>query len=178
MQNCNAKLKNILKTGFTLIEILVVVAIIGILTTIGISSYNNFNEKRKVRRAAEELKLYIRLAASKAINNEKDTRAAYCGSGDTNPLSGWFVDLRDGHRKIYGMCGSDNECDSTGTSFGNKSFDKGIGISGDVGGVATDFFCFYPLAGGTDLPGTLTISVDEDGEDIELIVDPSGNVSN
>ena len=124
------------RKGFTLIEILVVVGIIGVLVSIGIASYNNFNEKRKVKRAAEELKLYIRLAASKAINNEKDTRTGYCGTGDT--LSGWFVSLAD--KEIYGRCGSVSECDnSTGTPFGNKSFDQDVGITG-----SHDLFCFYP----------------------------------
>lgn len=159
------------RTGFTLIEILVAVSIIGILTTIGISSYSNFNEKRKVRRAAEELKIYIRLAASKAINNEKDTRAGYCDSDD-KVLSGWFVDLAN--KKIYGMCGNTTECDYLdvdGTEFGEKSFNKGEDIS------PSSTFCFYPLAGGTNLPGTLTITIGGAGGET-LTVDVSGNVGN
>jgi len=167
------------RKGFTLVEILVVVTIIGVLVSIGIASYHDFNEKRMIKRAAEELKLYIRLAGSKAINNEKNCNQ--CGGSDNDcatftegedlALSGWFVDLTS--REIYGMCGSTSECDSDGTRFGDKSFDKDISITGDP----DQSFCFYPLVGGTDLLDTLTISVDPGGEDIELIVDPSGNVS-
>lgn len=59
------------RAGFTLVELLVVVGIIGILTAIGIASYNDFNQARAVEKAAQELKTNLRLAQSKAVNNEK-----------------------------------------------------------------------------------------------------------
>ena len=157
-----------MKKGFTLIEILVSVIIIGILTTVGIASYNNFNERRVITEASENLKLYIRLAASKAINNEKDCSVSMCGSLDgcvgnvsEKALVGWYVDL--GEKEIYGKC--DNK------KFGNivmESLDD-VTVEADV----ADVIQFYPLSKGTDLPSALTISIN--GNPV-LIVDPSGNV--
>ena len=59
--------------GFTVVELLVVVGIIAVLTTIGVASYNNFNDRKVLESAVEELKSNLRLAQSKAINNEKDS---------------------------------------------------------------------------------------------------------
>lgn len=146
--------------GFTLIEILVTVSIIGILTTIGIASYNNFNEQRKIRRAADELKSYIRLAASRANNNEKD--ATVCTT-PADTLDGWYIDFSP--LRIYGKCG--------GTEFKSQNIDSfGVSVSPATGEIR-----FLPLAsgGGTDLATSLTITVGGVGG-VTLTVDPSGNV--
>lgn len=165
-------IKNSLKNdlGFTLIEILIVVAIIGVLTTVGIASYNNFNERRIIEKAASDLKLYIRLAASKAMNNEKD--CSVCGGADDNcttndgdlSLDGWYIDFSTSPPEIYGECG--------GTEFSRSP----IGIPETmtiITNLPIDEICFYPLGEGTDLPSALTISIEGSPA---LTVDPSGNV--
>ena len=170
-----------MKKGYTLIELLVIVTIIGILTVIGISSYNDFNQRRMAKKAVQDLRFYISLVASKAMNNEKDCSVGSCG-GDTDgcsgelsekTLDGWYIDfsdLPDDPPKIYGECG--------GTAFPTPVISltglSDISISLNPS-PPDDRIQFYPLGEGTDLPSPLTISVDSSPV---LIVDPSGNVSN
>src|SRR4030042_4247797 len=82
------------KPGFTLIEILVAVTIILLLTSIGVASYNRFNDKRKVEKITKELETNLRYIQGKATSNEKDCTAAVCDcSGANYVLTGWYADF-------------------------------------------------------------------------------------
>jgi prepilin-type N-terminal cleavage/methylation domain-containing protein len=163
-----------LQRGYTLIEILVVVGVIGVLTTLGVSAYNNFNEKRLVRKAADELKSYLRLAASKALNNEKDCTVCGGTDGDCSTflagdkvLEGWYLDFSS-TPKIYGRCG--------GTDFGEKTFLTEETTSDLVISAVDETIQFYPLDRGTDLAGDLTINLTQGENSVVLTVAPNGNV--
>lgn len=145
------------QTGFTLIELLVVAAIIGVLTSIGVASYNNFNERRIVEKVAEELKTNLRLAQSKAMNNEKDT--SFCG-GDV--LDGWYVEYIDSSSyKLYGQCGG-SEFGTQTITLENARFDNNFGI-----------IQFKPL-GGIDLSCERVISINSGLETVTI--NPSGDI--
>lgn len=147
------------QAGFTLIELLVVVAIIGVLTSIGVASYNNFNERRIVEKAARELKTNLRLAQSKAMNNEKDT--SFCG-GDV--LDGWYIEYIDSlSYKLYGRCGG-SEFDTQTITLENARFNDNFGT-----------IQFKPL-GGTDLSDNLDITVTNGSNSVTITVDPSGDI--
>lgn len=57
--------------GFTLIEILVTISIIGILSSVGLASYINFNRQQLVLQSARKIMEDMRLAQSLASNNQK-----------------------------------------------------------------------------------------------------------
>jgi len=59
--------------AFTLIELLIVIAIIGILTAITIPSFSNFNNKQRLSQAAKQIKNDLRSAQNRAINGIKDS---------------------------------------------------------------------------------------------------------
>jgi len=59
--------------GFTVIELLVVVSIIGFLFTIGVANYINFNRRQLVNQTALKFVEELRLAQSLANNSQKTT---------------------------------------------------------------------------------------------------------
>jgi len=88
-----------MKKSFTLIEIIVVVAVISLLVGGGVIDFVKFNERETVKNAAKKLISYLRLAQTKAMTGEKSEKD--CGVNQS--LDGWCVDLY--RKKIYGHCG-------------------------------------------------------------------------
>lgn len=57
--------------GFTIIELLIVISIVGILAALGLASYVDFNRSQIVSQAAAKIVQDLRLAQSLAANNVK-----------------------------------------------------------------------------------------------------------
>lgn len=71
MKKCGFTLISRACQGFTLIEILVTISIIGILSSVGLASYINFNRQQLVIQSARKILDDMRLAQSLASNNQK-----------------------------------------------------------------------------------------------------------
>jgi len=59
------------KTGFTLIEVLVVIAIMGIFFVVGSVNFNDFQKRKVVSGVADQIRGDLRLAQSDAITGQK-----------------------------------------------------------------------------------------------------------
>lgn len=88
--------KNIIKDnkGVTLIELVIVLAIIGILTAVGIPEYGRFIAKSKVRQSANDLLQNMRLARTMAIK-ENRTYILTFDYAANNYLIGFDLDEND-----------------------------------------------------------------------------------
>ena len=138
------------------------------------TGYNNFNKKKIVERAAEELVTNLRLVQSKAINKEKD--CLVCGgSADCSDLGGvlegWKVDFSS--NTFWGVC--------PGQSFSIKEL-VNLDIDGDTSddlkitsGTATVLFLPW---GSTDLNGDLTVTVSylDDSDPLTVTIEEGGNI--
>lgn len=89
-----------MKRGFTLVEIMVVISLIGILAGTGIAGYRNSARRQAVDAAAEKLISAFRKAQTNAAAGVKDT----CGS--TTTLEGWQVKVNASNYVIQVKCGS------------------------------------------------------------------------
>lgn len=72
--------------GFSLIELMVSVTIIGLLAGLGLVGYSDFNQREQVRQAAETLKSHLRETQSRATGGYKPV--GWCAAAGT-ALSAW-----------------------------------------------------------------------------------------
>lgn len=111
------------KSGFTLIELIVSVAVIALVTGIFLANYNSTNRRTDLTMTAQELVADIRMAQNYSLG-----LARYGLSGSTNvPLGGWGVhfDLTNFGNNKYILFADDNgnkifESDEANATYGAK----------------------------------------------------------
>lgn len=128
-----------MKKAFTIVELLVVMALVALMAGSGAAISLSAGRKKAVDRAAEDLASAMRQARDFAQAGKKDPACS-------QPLDGWQVVVDPSGYTVQGKCGA---------TFGNpkKSFSNGVSTiySGTV--------LFMPLSLGTNLTGNLTITL-------------------
>lgn len=90
---------NSARRGFTLIEILISIAIIFLLTGLTLTGYGAFNKKQTVKSAAHQLAGDLRLVQQKAVSGEKPAGCA----GD---LKSWQIIIYNNRYRQFAVCNS------------------------------------------------------------------------
>jgi len=89
-----------LQGGFTLIELMVVIAIIGIMSTLGIASYFRFTDDQRVRGAALETQSFLRDIQNRAKMGDRGNGACATDGDPGGVLGkvfcGWEVTITNG----------------------------------------------------------------------------------
>ncbi|MDO8487109.1 MAG: prepilin-type N-terminal cleavage/methylation domain-containing protein [Candidatus Curtissbacteria bacterium] len=165
--------RQILRRGFSLIELLIVVAIFGLTVSLVTAAFITFDRNQKLRNAALQLKSDLRQAQNKALSGDKGSGGAICPS--TSTLGGWYIqistDSTDGKNGKYTLAG-DCKTGAGDSSFAAKTIflPGGVTVSAiSLGAIADMDIFFQPLTSGVSF---------HNGSLVPPFFDSSGNLAN
>lgn len=145
-------LNSTFQSGFTLIEVIIVIAITGIVFAGGIVNFRDFDRRQSLSQAATTLKRDLDLARTKAFTSEKTT-------GCTNTLVGWRVAFSAGSYSLIA------DCDVNDVTFKTVNFPTGITKTGGASSVT-----FSVLARGTTSASNDTITLTQQGTNATAVI--------
>jgi prepilin-type N-terminal cleavage/methylation domain-containing protein len=151
--------------GFTLVEMMVTIAVVAILAMIAAPSFNNLFDKYRVKRAAEMVSAFLVNTKTEAIKRNKTVSAVITGSGST-----WCVGMTETNTcncSTVGAC----QIDGVDRVISSTSF-KGVGLDGPTTGHA---FKFKPQRG--TVSGNETVELESaDGLKINVVIGTFGRI--
>lgn len=157
--------------GFTLVEMIVIVAILAIMATMAAPSFNSLFDSSRVKRAAETASAFLVNAKSQSVKMNRNVAAIVSGSGTSWCIG--MVEMVDDDTTCD--CATAGSCQVEGVDrvLNGASF-KGVELDGPEDGHA---FEFRPLRG--TLPpgsnGTVQLA-SADGVAFNIVVSAVGRV--
>lgn len=130
--------------GYTLVEILVVLGIIGVLFSIGFASFRDFSRRQILAGVVKQMQADIRLAQQMSLSGQKPSELG-C---NTAVLSGIYFNLENSRYQIKAGCGDD----PTQTSYPTiKEVTLPTGISVNTNTLTVNPILFKVLGQGTNI---------------------------
>ncbi len=134
--------------GFTLVELMVAITILGILVTLAAPSFNSFIDKYRVKRAADTVSAFLVNAKSEAVKRNMTVRAVFNTAGAT-----WCAGITTANTCD---CTVANACQVDGAERVVRGSDyKGISLAANVTG---SMFAFTPLRGTANSAGNVEVT--------------------
>lgn len=156
--------------GYTLIEILVGLTIVGILFAVGYVNFRDFSRRQALAGAAKILQGDIRLAQQQALSGQKPDDPK---CNDPNILNGFNFDvISSGEYKIYANCTGGNVSEATK----DVVLPSNILITKPV----PNPIIFKVLGSGTNIPdgtpATITLTQANTGNTLSITIGSGGEV--
>jgi prepilin-type N-terminal cleavage/methylation domain-containing protein len=153
------------RSGYTLIEILVSMSIIGLIFSFGYISYRDFARRQSLLGSARRLKADLSLAQEQALSGKKPSSVACSGAGSLNGYD-FYVDSATSYI-IQANC------------VGGLVDDKVVEISSEISLTAIpNRFTFKVIGKGTSLSdlATITLTQTATGNTQIITVSPEGEI--
>jgi len=156
VQQCN----NRSHKGFVLIELIIVTAVIGIVSAIGIGTFVSYSQTQKLQTAINDLRTTLNVAKSNSFSQVKDS--ALC----TQSLEGYKVVISCSTYDLYVVCGGvDYEIMNT------KSLPENVMLS-----KSSPMSVFFPILK-SQVSGSGTIPLTGFGQTKCILIDSVGVIS-
>lgn len=153
--------------GFTLVEVLVTLTIMGVIFGLGIANYGKFNQSRQLDKATQDLITNLRVAQSRANNGENnctDPGLSTCSSPCV--LDGYRFSLASDRYTYYAECEKGDK----------KGLTTVIVLTNGIT-VGSNSFLFKVLGLGTDTGEvSVTLQMNGDTSTKTVKISPSGNI--
>src|SRR3989344_102032 len=115
------KVKFKIKDGYTLIELMIVVTVIGLAVGLITTSYLGFERRQRVKNTALEIKNNIRLAQNNAHSGNKGLGSGKCDTDKEEILVGWYASF-DKDLQTYFVEGVCKDQSGAEHEFGKQIF--------------------------------------------------------
>jgi prepilin-type N-terminal cleavage/methylation domain-containing protein len=150
------------RRGYTFIELLVAISIMGIISTVGIASFVNYNDKQVMEGTASDVANFYILARQRAISQVKPDQCS-----TTDSLSGYRVVLNTSTStyQLSVVCGASSYIVEQKKLPSNVTF---------VTTSPTTVFFNVPNA---NVDTQKTVSIYGYGKTKKVVIDPSGSIS-
>lgn len=143
--------------GYSLVELLVVIVIIGFLLTFGISRYRTFAERHQVENVARGVVSTLRTAQEMSLSGiKRDTNpSSLCN--DNGEWKGTVLATQRNYYSLEVLCERASPHATSKTVFKIIDLPSNVVIAGS--GVNISTFLFKPLAKGVEITGSDTIGI-------------------
>jgi prepilin-type N-terminal cleavage/methylation domain-containing protein len=152
-------IKSTIHTGFTLLELLVVVSIITMLIVGATAGYGNFSNKNLLKQTMLTLKNDLRLAQTNALSGKKP-------QSDCTKLTGYSVSFTDVSYVIEPVCSP-----ASLSTYPSILYPSGIVMSSPPSPIL-----FYGLSNGTNISGTRSLMLSGTAGTYTIDIKDSGDI--
>jgi type IV fimbrial biogenesis protein FimT len=155
------------RAGFTLIELMITLAVLGVLAAIAAPSFSDILERRKLNGAGEALFANLLFAKTEAIKRNTPVRVTFVGTGAT-----WCYGF-----SVNTACDCSDNVPACTIDGATKIVDQNDhpSVSVDAGSTFANTFTSFTSLRGAANAGTMTFSI-ASGDELSAVVSTFGRV--